>query len=535
MPSQTITIPSIGSATGFVTTQAYTYDSLNRLATVAETQYGQSTPDWRQQFGYDRYGNQSMGTGSTQTFGRNSTETLALIGPDPQVSTSTNRITNRTGELYEFDASGNMTKDALGNRSVFDIENHQTEYYYSTNTGSTPDAKYYYDGDGKRTKKIVGTETTIFVNDASGNLAAEYTLGVTANPNPQTNYITTDTLGSTRVVTNGTGQVVARHDYLPFGDDIYGLGGRTSAQGFSQPDATRPRFTGYENDAESGLDFAEARYYHHSLGRFTSVDPLNIILGRQAGGGSQKAENQFRFYLIIPQKWNKYIYCTNNPLRYVDPDGYDPTVVYLNIIFDEKSKYTMEEKQEIIRQYLEQTKKDFANIDITFWVDQRDGTAFKTYDAWNHEITWGNIKDGKAINAFFTRDRVSQDGPTEVSHYSRGEVWISTGARIGDTETSNLTHGIMHVLGFAPGANGFPSVTATSRTGIIAQTLKNAILSRSDETAVLEMQAHLRRMSDGGYKPVRGFLGVGCAWDCPPDNSKEIQILKDGAKRYEHK
>jgi hypothetical protein len=53
-----------------------------------------------------------MGTGTTQTFGRNSTETLALIGPDPQVSASTNRITNKTGEHYEFDASGKMTKDA---------------------------------------------------------------------------------------------------------------------------------------------------------------------------------------------------------------------------------------------------------------------------------------------------------------------------------------------------------------------------------------------------------------------------------------
>lgn len=46
--SQTITIPTIGLATGFVATQAYSYDSLNRLATVAETQYGLTTPEWRQ-------------------------------------------------------------------------------------------------------------------------------------------------------------------------------------------------------------------------------------------------------------------------------------------------------------------------------------------------------------------------------------------------------------------------------------------------------------------------------------------------------
>jgi RHS repeat-associated protein len=302
--SQTITVPTIGTATGFVTTQAYTYDALNRLATVAETQYGQTTADWRQQFGFDPYGNRAMGTGTTQTFGRNSTETQSLIGPDPTVSTSSNRITNRTGEHYEFDASGNMTKDALGNRSVYDIENHQTEYYYVANTGSIPDAKYYYDGDGKRIKKVVGTETTVFVYDPTGRLVAEYTVGVNANPSPQTNYITTDTLGSTRLVTNGAGQVVARHDYLPFGDEIYGLGGRTSAQGFSQPDTTRKRFTGYEHDTETGLDFAQARYYGNGLGRFTSVDP--ILESAQSSD---------------PQTWNRFILVVNNPLKYVDPTG----------------------------------------------------------------------------------------------------------------------------------------------------------------------------------------------------------------------
>lgn len=312
--NQTITVPTIGSATGFVATQDYTYDQLNRLATVAETQYGLTTPDWRQQFGYDRYGNRSMGTGSGQTFGRNTVETQELIGIDPQVSTVNNRITNRTGELYEFDASGNMTKDAMGNRSVYDIENHQTEYYYSINTGSTADAKYYYDGDGKRIKKVVGSQETRFIYDAAGKLAAEYTVCVTANPTPQTNYVTFDTLGSTRLVTNGAGQVVARHDYLPFGDEIYGLGGRTSAQGFAQPDTIRQRFTGYEKDTESGLDFAQARYYGKGLGRFTGVDPL--LESAKIG---------------IPQSWNRYSYCVNNPVNLIDPSGLDPTWAWIQL------------------------------------------------------------------------------------------------------------------------------------------------------------------------------------------------------------
>jgi RHS repeat-associated protein len=66
-------------------------------------------------------------------------------------------------------------------------------------------------------------------------------------------------------------------------------------------------FTGKERDAETGLDYFGARYYRADLGRFTTVDPeLNIPAA-----------------LVDPQRWNRYAYVRNNPLRYVDPDGKD--------------------------------------------------------------------------------------------------------------------------------------------------------------------------------------------------------------------
>lgn len=50
-----------------------------------------------------------------------------------------------------------------------------------------------------------------------------------------------------------------------------------------------------------------ARYYGSKIGRFTTVDPyLNV----QAA-------------LVEPQRWNRYAYVTNNPLRFTDPDGRD--------------------------------------------------------------------------------------------------------------------------------------------------------------------------------------------------------------------
>jgi RHS repeat-associated protein len=62
--------------------------------------------------------------------------------------------------------------------------------------------------------------------------------------------------------------------------------------------------TGYEHDRESGLDFAEARMYSKSSGRFTSADPL---LASAIASQSQS--------------WNRFAYVANNPMKYADPSG----------------------------------------------------------------------------------------------------------------------------------------------------------------------------------------------------------------------
>jgi len=92
---------------------------------------------------------------------------------------------------------------------------------------------------------------------------------------------------------------------LPFGEEVAaGVGGRTTSQGYSQVDNVRQQFTGYERDGETGLDYAQARYFSSTQGRFISPDPL------LASG--QPAE---------PQSWNRYAYVLNNPLMFVDPFG----------------------------------------------------------------------------------------------------------------------------------------------------------------------------------------------------------------------
>ncbi|MCV4776699.1 hypothetical protein OFM21_28375, partial [Escherichia coli] len=83
---------------------------------------------------------------------------------------------------------------------------------------------------------------------------------------------TMDHLGSPRINTDANGNITARHDYMPFGEEIFSAQ-RTQSLGYTA-DTVRKQFTGYERDNEIELDFAQARYYKPSHGRYTTVDPI---------------------------------------------------------------------------------------------------------------------------------------------------------------------------------------------------------------------------------------------------------------------
>lgn len=58
----------------------------------------------------------------------------------------------------------------------------------------------------------------------------------------------------------------------------------------------------------------DSRALIRSISFLTGNYPLTIRLHQQ----------EFVRWILDPQRWNKYTYALNNPVRYVDPDGEDP-------------------------------------------------------------------------------------------------------------------------------------------------------------------------------------------------------------------
>jgi RHS repeat-associated protein len=288
---QTVTLPG----TNFV--QTYKYDSLYRLTEAKETtEIPNTQQNWIQNFAYDRFGNR---TGFSQQIGQ------LAYNQTPTIDSSTNRFSS--GQGFNYDRNGNITQDIKDSQVRNFIFNGDNKQIAVKNANGENIGTYLYDGEGKRVKKISNLETTIFIYDGTGKLVAEYSTQ-SPPPNPTINYLTTDHLGSPRIVTDKLGNVKSRRDFMPFGEDLYaGAGTRNESLKYgTSEDNIRQKFTGYQKDAETQLDFAESRMYENRHGRFTAVDPL-LASGKSAN----------------PQTFNRYVYVGNNPMNITDPLGLD--------------------------------------------------------------------------------------------------------------------------------------------------------------------------------------------------------------------
>jgi RHS repeat-associated protein len=156
----------------------------------------------------------------------------------------------------------------------YDANNRQKQ---SSNLDDTGVVMSVYDAGGQRVAtQVGGVLTNVCVYDAMGKLLAEY--GAPSADPGGTSYLMSDHQGSPRVVTNTSGAVISRHDYLAFSEELGTVGMRTSGQGYGIADATRQKYAGMESDDGSGMATTLWRKYDSSSGRWTSPDPYTASM-----------------------------------------------------------------------------------------------------------------------------------------------------------------------------------------------------------------------------------------------------------------
>ncbi|MCJ8325862.1 MAG: hypothetical protein MJK08_02080 [Campylobacterales bacterium] len=195
------------------------------------------------------------------------------------------------------------------------IEDNKTTYYINK------EYEYTYDTDIKTLNVIQEFKHNLF----SGNSIVAVHTRTKVNDEKQvdkTAYIHKDSLGSVDTVTNSRAQIVLRNTYTPFGALLSSLNPNTK---FKKEDLRG--YTSHKQLYSFNLIDMGGRMYDPRISRFLSVDPL---LSRPYNS----------------QRYNRYNYVMNNPLKYIDPTGYD-----ILSADDKKKGYTSSSGEKEARDY----------------------------------------------------------------------------------------------------------------------------------------------------------------------------------------
>ncbi len=265
----------------------------------------------------------------TETFGYDNLNRLASINGNNIVYEANGNITTMPGTgtmtYYNIDKPYAVTGLAPAGNTVPMREQHVTYTSFqrpNTLTENNYVAAFTYNASGERIKMEISNEGYRYLTqyylgeyetDNDGGLQILY-LGGDAysapavlikrvmNPNWKIYYICRDYLGSITHITDGGGYLTQELSYDAWGK-LRDPGTQIAYAPDNEPELfLRRGYTGHEHLTLFGLINMNARLYDPALGRFLSPDP----------------------YVQAPdftQNFNRYSYCLNNPLVYVDQDG----------------------------------------------------------------------------------------------------------------------------------------------------------------------------------------------------------------------
>ena len=213
-------------------------------------------------------------------------------------------------EEYLYDANGNTTTDK--NKGIASIRYNVLNLPEEITMTGKGKIVYSYDAAGaKLSKQVVPLTGSTVTSEYAGDF--EYTNGVVqylatdegrvvfTSSAINYEYALKDHMGNPRVYfdrnpANGAARIIQKTDYYPFGMTLTG--------NYISGTENKYQYNSKELQSELGLNLYDygARFYDPQLARWAVIDP--------------KAKD---FSSVSP-----YVYCLNNPVKLVDPDGEAP-------------------------------------------------------------------------------------------------------------------------------------------------------------------------------------------------------------------
>ena len=279
---KTETLPS-----GVINEYSYTYDDRYRLTGVTKNS------QLVEQYQYDANGNRTLATSTER--GVSGLSATYNLGDQLQSQSNTSYSYDGNGRLRQKTTGTDATTynyDSQGRLKQVETPDHTVQYRHNALGNRVTKLK-----DGQVVERYLWQDKTTLLAtyDGDGNLKQRfnYTLGhapTSFTENGNTYYLLTDQLGSPRVITDSSGQVVKAIEYDAYGNMISD----------SNPGITLPfGFAGGLKDEDTGLIRFGYRDYDPATGRWTARDPIGF-----AGGDT-----------------NLYGYVSNDPVNWIDPNG----------------------------------------------------------------------------------------------------------------------------------------------------------------------------------------------------------------------
>ncbi|HST68755.1 MAG TPA: RHS repeat-associated core domain-containing protein [Solirubrobacterales bacterium] len=256
--------------------ETYEYDDNNRLVKAGA-----------EAFEYDNADNPTKLPGSTNAFD------------------AASQLETGTGVAYEYNPVGERVKATPSSGPPTNYGYDQAGRLTSVKRaaeGEVPaiDKGFSFDGGGLLTSHTSGLTTRyttwdvsvplplLLNDDVNSYVYGPYGLPITQiDGEEKPTYLHHDQLGSTRLLTDGAGEVSASFTYTAYGQLAAKAGTAATPLGYA----------GQYTDAETGLQYLRARFYDPATAQLLTRDPMEGLTGQP------------------------YAYASSNPLHYSDPTG----------------------------------------------------------------------------------------------------------------------------------------------------------------------------------------------------------------------